>query len=152
MRDLASTSLHCAGARARKGKWILFLKQTHSLQTTFSKHAHCVGAAGRAGYQVGPDVKPEIDWTNTARRIGKCLIGNSISIVERANQSNPDINDEDFEMGVEHGKAPRPIWRFSPPIAYGAIQLLLEDADRLHTVCVDIAAAGRAAKNRGKNS
>lgn len=67
----------------------------------FSKHAHYVGNAWRAGYIVGgPDIKPEIDWTITARRIGKCRIPGEIPLND--NPVNPDINDEDIEMGVEY--------------------------------------------------
>ena len=45
----------------------------------------------------------KVKWEITVRRIGKCRIGNSIPIIETATQSNPDINDEDIGMGVEHG-------------------------------------------------
>jgi hypothetical protein len=86
-----------------EGKTDFVLEANTPSPDYFSKHAHYVGGAWRAGYQVGPDVKPDIDWTITARRIGKCLVGNSIPIKETTNQDNPDINDEDIEMGVEHG-------------------------------------------------
>jgi hypothetical protein len=45
----------------------------------------------------------KVKWEITVRRIGKCRIGNSIPIIETASQSNPDINGEDIEIGVEHG-------------------------------------------------
>jgi hypothetical protein len=67
----------------------------------FSKHAHYVGEAWRAGFIVGPDFKTDIDWTITVRRIGKCKIAGMSPLNDQP--ANPDINDEDIEMGVEHG-------------------------------------------------
>jgi hypothetical protein len=47
--------------------------------------------------------KLNVSWTITARRIGKCLVGDSIPITDDyPNHPNLDINDEDVEMGVEH--------------------------------------------------
>ncbi len=49
--------------------------------------------------------KLNVTWDIEVRRIGKCLVGDSIPIKETDDQSNPDINDEDIEMGVEYGKS-----------------------------------------------
>jgi len=43
----------------------------------------------------------KVKWEITVHRIGKCLVGDSIPISDQP--INPDINDEDIEMGVEHG-------------------------------------------------
>jgi len=45
----------------------------------------------------------EMDYTVTVRRIGKCRIIGEIPLND--NPINPDINDEDIEMGVEYGKS-----------------------------------------------
>jgi hypothetical protein len=41
----------------------------------------------------------KVKWTVTIRRIGKCLVGGSIPL----DGKDAGINDEDVEMGVEHG-------------------------------------------------
>ena len=43
----------------------------------------------------------EVDWTITVRRLGKCHVSGEIPLNDYP--VNPDINDEDIEMGVEHG-------------------------------------------------
>ena len=40
----------------------------------------------------------EVDWMITVRRLGKCHVSGEIPI-----NDNPDIKDEEIEMGVEHG-------------------------------------------------
>jgi hypothetical protein len=40
----------------------------------------------------------DVDWTITVRRLGKCHVSGEIPI-----NDNPDIKDEEIEMGVEHG-------------------------------------------------
>jgi hypothetical protein len=43
----------------------------------------------------------EVDWKITVRRLGKCHVSGEIPLND--DPVNPDINDEDIEMGVEHG-------------------------------------------------
>jgi len=43
-------------------------------------------------------VPVEVDWKITVRRLGKCHVSGEIPI-----NDNPDIKDEEIEMGVEHG-------------------------------------------------
>jgi hypothetical protein len=43
----------------------------------------------------------KVEWKITARRIGKCLVSVAIPL----DGKDPGINDEDIEMGVEHGSA-----------------------------------------------
>jgi hypothetical protein len=46
-------------------------------------------------------VPVEVDWTITVRRLGKCRVSGEIPLND--DPVNPDIYDEDIEMGVEHG-------------------------------------------------
>jgi hypothetical protein len=43
----------------------------------------------------------EVNWTITVRRLSKCSVSGEIPLND--NPVNPDIKDEDIEMGVEHG-------------------------------------------------
>lgn len=44
------------------------------------------------------DLPVDVDWTITVRRLGKCHVSGQIPI-----DDNPEIKDEEIEMGVEHG-------------------------------------------------
>ena len=74
--------------------WLLKSKTPDS----FSGHFNWVEQQER-----GPPAEMEMDWTVTVRRIGKCRIIGEIPLND--NPINPDINDEDIEMGVEYGKS-----------------------------------------------
>jgi hypothetical protein len=50
---------------------------------------------------VGGTIPVEVDWKITVRRLGKCHVSGEILIND--DPINPDINDEEIEMGVEHG-------------------------------------------------
>lgn len=51
-----------------------------------------------SGNGVCGDLPVDVNWAITVRRLGKCHVSGQIPI-----DDNPDINDEEIEMGVEHG-------------------------------------------------